>query len=593
MDHSIDYYKKYIKYKKKYEKLTEKLNQSTQLGGDYNVGNTIVFEKNNKIVNGKITEISDYNGKKMYAVKNNNGDIFYVFDKNIRRQDGNFIKIERMKTKPESKYSIGNIIQFKDIDELTNSERTERVIGTIVRKEYVSESYIYKIKGPRGGKYTVKEDDIIRIVSPKELEEYRQKLITKDFSDQNIEITDHKLEYSDCIENECHETTIEAKIGRLYEISYNGKCDITFICDIIDDNGNPQKRQCKYFMDMKRKNALLKCDNYPTLLHELDILKYIKRQAMSDADLNYVLNDHVIIIDEEQKMPTDSFYYMLNYFKNTMNEEALKALQEYVDVFNVSNFNSDFRGIILPYMRHKLSSNLSTLFNNKNIIKSVFDILYSIYVLHNILDIMHFNCDFNNFCVAKKQNEQDCNYKIGDKYYTMKSKYCIKICNFDQSTKIRKNTDTEEIPNIEISRKQGLCNDQGKCNNYSQKDMFTIISYLLMSAYNQTTDKIDDKMYEIVLLITNNNYGLISAIVKNNIKSNNIESESNDFNLNKDTIFTSFCKYDINSLIKEGTLEFKEHECSDVNIEDLDIAKIIERYIDKYNDELQLEEREQ
>lgn len=99
-------------------------------------------------------------------------------------------------------------------------------------------------------------------MSPKELEEYRQKLIEKDFSNQNIEITYHKLKYFYCIENECHETTIEAKIGRLYEIKYDGKCDITFICYIIDDNGNPQKRKCKYFMDMKRKNALLKCNNY-------------------------------------------------------------------------------------------------------------------------------------------------------------------------------------------------------------------------------------------------------------------------------------------------------------------------------------------
>lgn len=310
---------------------------------------------------------------------------------------------------------------------------------------------------------------------------------------------------------------------------------------------------------------------------------------MSDANLNYVINDHVIIIDEEQKIPIDSFYYMLNYFKNAMDEEALKALKEYVDVFNVSNFNSDFKGIILPYMKHKLSDNLKTFFNNKNIIKSVFDILYSIYVLHDVLDIIHFNCNFNNFCVTKKEKEHDFNYKIGDKYYTMKSKYCIKICNFDQSTKISKNTNTKEIPNIKISRKQGLCNDQGKCNNYSQKDMFTIISYLLMIAYNPTTYRINNKMYEIILLIANNNYKLISTIIKNNIKSNNIESKSNDFNSNKDTVFTSFCKYDINSLIKEGKLEFKEHECSDVNIEDLDITKIIERYIDKYNDELQLE----
>lgn len=61
----------------------------------------------------------------MYAVKNNNGDIFYVFDKNIRKQDDNFIKIKRIKPKPESKYHIGNIIKFKDIDELTNLERKE------------------------------------------------------------------------------------------------------------------------------------------------------------------------------------------------------------------------------------------------------------------------------------------------------------------------------------------------------------------------------------------------------------------------------------------------------------------------------------
>ena len=165
--------------------------------------------------------------------------------------------------------------------------------------------------------------------------------------------------------------------------------------------------------------------------------------------------------------------------------------------------------------------------------------------------------------------------------------HCIKICNFDQSTKIRKNTNSDEILNNVLSRKTILCNDEGKCNKYNQKDIFIILSSLITCAFDQESGTINNRMYEIILLITNNNYGLISAIIKNNNKISDLES-SKGFDPGNDTIFSSFCKYNLENLLKTGDIEFNEHECSDANISDLDIDKILERYIEKYNSELGL-----
>jgi hypothetical protein len=572
----MSYYEKYVKYKIKYLKLNKKNKQ--QIGGDYIEGEKVTFTKKGNDYIGEVKNVLNDNGEKMYKIQTQDGEMYFVYEKNIKRQNGNIIKIERIEPRQKSKYDIGNIVEFEEIDNFLNEYKS----GTISKKEYKEGIYYYKIYGPIEGKYTVNENNIIKKITPKELEEYRQKIIATEFNIEPIKISEHQMEYSNCIEDNCHKTTIEKKIGNLHGIKWNKECDIIITCEIKDNDGNMKIKQCKYFMDMEmKKNKILKCDNYLYLLHELKILKYIKKISIENEQINKIIHDHIIIIDEEYKISLDSFNYMLNNFKEQMNKDKLPILMEYMNIYNISNFNSNFRGIIMPHIKHNLESYADEIFSNENIIKSVFNILYCIYVLHNLLDIMHFNCDFENFCVASnKQSIQ--NYKIGNKYYTMEAHHCIKICNFDQSTKIKKFTNTEEIFNSELIKKQILCRDQGKCNKYNQKDIFIIISSLLLYVFDENTNKINSKMYEIILLITNYNYGLISAIIKNNIKK---------FELMDDNVFTSFCKYNLESLIKTGDLIFKEHECFDANIVDLDIDKILERYIEKYNDILGLIEQ--
>lgn len=576
-------YEKYVKYKNKYLNFI-KNNKFIQFGGNYKINDKIRLKKKDNFIEGIIKKKWNDKGEILYTVSTNEGDI-YISEKKIIEDSENNKTIEKNKSKPESKYGEGNLVKFIDVNTSNDIANIEKKLGQIVRKRFEDGKYIYNIVGPREGRYNVNEYNIIRMVTKKEIDEYKKKVIENDFNINIKPIIDNNMQYSNCVEDECHDTVIEAKIGELYGVKYDKGCDITFICDITDIYGNQQQCQCKYFMDMSiKQNKILICSNYSALLHELKILKYIKRISESNKDIKNVLKDHIIIIDEEHKMPLESFNYMLKYFKDQMNTESLIKLKEYKSVYNVSNFSSNFRGIITPYIKNNLLNISSKLFGSTNIIKSVFNILYCVYVLHNLLDIMHFNCDFENFSVLQNaQNIQ--HYKIGSKYYTMISNFCIKICNFEQSTKIKKNTSSEEIFNNEFTRKQVLCHNEGKCNKYNQKDIFIIISSLLMCAFDNRTKLINNKMYEIILFITNNNYGLISVIIKNNNKIYN-----KNLNPNTEKIFKSFCKYNLENLIETGELKFKEHECSDENIPDLSIDIIIEKYINKYSDELQLEE---
>jgi hypothetical protein len=582
----MNYYEKYIKYKNKYAQL-KKLQHSNiiQNGGDYKEGSKFIFINNDDVeTQYRVIKVTGFGSDVMYTAIDNNNNQKYIYEKDIVHLSGN--KIKKNKKTPEYKYGNGILVKFiyNNIYSTNNKEQEEEKMGQISRRSVIGNKNVYKINGPMNGIYTVDENKIIRKVSLKEFEEYTKKLKKIELGeDKNDLIIDHSMKYSNCIDENFIDTTIEAKIGNLYKIKYNGNkdCGIIFICDVIDNKGNLQKRRCKYFMDMLTgKSLLLGCDNYSALLHELAILKYIKKTAIENTQITDIIYDHILVIDEEYQMPLTSFNYMLNFFNEQIDYEERVLLEKYIKIYNVSNFKSDFTGIISPYIEHNINDYSDELFNSDNIVKSIFNVLYCIYVIHNILDIMHFNCDFENFCVDKNQNNTQ-KYKIGETYYTMTSNYCMKICNFDQSTKIQKYTDTDAILNDEyLLRKKFLCDDKGKCNKYNQKDIFIIISSMMLCAFDKKTNKINDKMYEIILLITNNNYGLISAIIKNN-------KNMSEFSANN-TVFSSFCKYNLDTLLKTGEIEFKQKECSDVNIADLDIDNILQRYIKKYGNVLGL-----
>ncbi len=75
-------------------------------------------------------------------------------------------------------------------------------MGQIARKKFINGEYIYKIDGPIGGVYrNIKESKIIRIITQKELEAYRIKIVTKDTNNKSTDmdpIIDHKMYYSNC-----------------------------------------------------------------------------------------------------------------------------------------------------------------------------------------------------------------------------------------------------------------------------------------------------------------------------------------------------------------------------------------------------------
>ena len=155
----------------------------------------------------------------------------------------------------------------------------------------------------------------------------------------------------------------------------------------------------------------------------------------------------------------DKFREKLNYDQNNSKKEqdktekdreldkTIKELDKIKKKFEHERGNNIIiEGIILPDLEYALNKVIDDVLEYEYMTQSIFNILYCIYVLHKFLDIMHFDCHFGNFRVSKAKNRAQ-HYKIGDKNYTMRTKYYIRIFDFDHSTKIKKFTDTNTMDN--------------------------------------------------------------------------------------------------------------------------------------------------
>ena len=554
----MNYHKKYIKYKHKYLKLL-----SRQIGGGYKFGDKVIITKDGKQLNGVIKQCNDDNTCIINIDEDNSFQSVNIADikpeKLTEQNESNKIKKQR-------KYNDGNILVFTCFDENNKPTKGEKM-GKIV--DYRNDKYV--INGPKSGSYKISDSEIIRVGTTRELQKYKNKI----GSEEEIDIMNHNFKYTDFSKENYEKGTLENRIGNFNSYISDNDCCLIIVLDILDNSNIMEDCLAKYFTN----------DN-TSYLHEMKIVKYISEKAFENKMLESIINDHVIIVKEKQKMSFLNFAYLLKDIQTQIvGHHSDENIEEFTDFINnclvnkAENKKAGMYGLIYPYIPDNITNNIEDMFNSDNIVKSIFNILYCIYLLNIVLDIMHHNCTLNNFKVINIENCSQ-TYKIKDKFYEMNSNYFVKIDNFNNSIKIKKNTTTEPIYTIENDKYKELCKSHGSCNKYNQKDVFIIVSSLIPHIFNEENDEINELLYEIILIITNYNYGLISAI----IKKNNIMKDT------ENSLFSTFCRFNAELLIKTGDLEFKDNDCEDTYIKDLDISQVIDRYIEKYNNVLNLKE---
>jgi hypothetical protein len=585
----MNYHKKYLKYKYKYLELVR---HEKQIKGSYKFGTKVEIKNGDETLEGTVKQYDD--ATQTYTVLiDETGNFMSVKEKNIKLPGGKdklkTVKLteslEPSKSKSvKRKYDDGTLLKFTHSGKYnikSNGEKMGRVIDFRPITDSNSEQYQYALIGPSGGKYTIFEDEIIRVVTEREFEKYAKKISASNGDD----VTDNIIKYIDYTDNSNNSDsnkyiigTMENRLGNFHELIDDKNCCLTLTTEILNKSDNLEKCLIKYFVN---DNVLL--------LHELKIAVYIVSMALKNKSMTDIINDHINVIKEKQKISFESFAYLLQDFQTQITgsstQNDVEEFTEYINSCVIDNNKNTKKkgmyGLVYSNIPDNINDMIVSVFDDKNIIKSVFNMLYCIYLLHEILDIMHNDCSLNNFRVADTDTSSSLqNYKIKDKNYEMTSNHFIKIDNFTNSIKIKKNTTSDEILS-EQDKSAESCTKEGKCNKYNQRDIFVIVSSLLPLVFNKENDTINDLLYNIVLTITNSNYGLISAIIKkNNLMK---DSDSNSF-------FSSFCKFNSELLLKTGDLEFKENDCEDTYIKDLDISQVIERYIEKYKVELGLKE---
>jgi hypothetical protein len=607
-------YMEYVKWKSKYKKLLKyiKEKKEKQIGGViYKQGDIIkVKEKGKgkedyfetKIINATYVGNDSY---RLYEVKNKDGEVIRIDEKRILGkvdQNSNRVKLvpienvrnsEEYKEKAEkkekqkelenkAKYKINSYVKFFDMGhEKIGQIRSVRLNQT--------GNIEYKIKGSRDSIHYFEEEDIDNIATEREYRKYLAKPVYtntiikchyftfKNYNNeqqQSIDIKKRRKKNKDTIEN---------KYESIFYFEYSNEdnnCNTIMGCEVLDNEKSGEKAREAVF-----KNCLIKFNlNQQNLSFEQEkaISEYIIHYVISqEENIKNNIENYVVLLEESETMTYYDFKYLIEYFSEKQDSYS-GILNDYYRKCLSSNEEDDLRkpveALLFPYMSYKLINEENTLFDSYNTTKTIFNILYCIYILHQQLDIMHFNCSFNNFVFNVNGENKTKTILFEDKEYSFDFDYNIKITNFEDAVKIKRTTESAEIPNKKIEDDYTLCQYEGKCNKYSQKDIFIIVSCLL--AYLVKTDPDNTELYNIILIITNYNYGLISAIIKKNGFSK------------EDNFFSSFCKFNSEVLIKSGDLEFKTEDCSETDYPDLDIIKVLNRYIDKYGKEMNLVEND-
>jgi hypothetical protein len=252
-------------------------------------------------------------------------------------------------------------------------------------------------------------------------------------------------------------------------------CKGFFFFKVAPDNIKPVF--CKFF----------KYDNYK-LVYEAKTYRRINifRNNPENKDLNETIEQHIL------QSECIIFINRHNIIE-IANEASKKSINDRITEIS-GGIKDDFLlyGIITPdYNTISLYRKLMTEFTEyykkedinigNNIINIIFSALYSIYLLHTKLDIMHNDNHFNNILYSNKPLYKKIYIIENIKIETYET-FATHIFDFDNSSKVKEHTKEEEKKNYELDNyyqkdhiSTSYCARNGSCNRHTQKDVYVFI----------------------------------------------------------------------------------------------------------------------
>lgn len=591
----MSYYEKYLKYKTKYDnllKLKKKRKYRKQYGGEIlNIGDEVTFKVDEIYFIGKIKSIE----KGEYIVE-------YTENKKIKE-----IKIEKNKIKRLLK--IGNYVKFYNNFNQYH-ENNKEIIGKIINVNNKNKSggiVIFYTISSGTGIFKAYPDSIIETATKKRYDIYQTRMKVSLLSDEDISTKEHKLEIYNFITKKEKENYVEEIIYEFLEVLYINSTNINVISEVsVKNDGNIEYNFMKFYNE-KNQNSLTE-----KIINENDKMKYMIEYSEKNDILTYSKN-FILLILEELKMNNKTFEYILSYinpdiinrYYNGNNDnknknyysESINKLKESTlyesDSFRASIYNfihiDNSMKFFKEYIKYK-ENDVKNIINK--MIRTLFQMIYCVYYVNKIMGILHLNCTLDNFCCVA--NQEETKIIIENKKYYINHGFTVKLINFENSKFIDEDKDdndddeeTKEDPSLkEDSNKSNDTVDFNKSENEkkinyfetkNQTDILMTISGILeiLKVYVKfKNNQIYDELFNALLSIIGNDYGLISAIIKRD------KFRSNVFN-----------NFDLEYLLEDGSIEFdNDKDNGTFYSENLGIEKILMRFIEKYNNILELKE---
>ena len=118
-----------------------------------------------------------------------------------------------------------------------------------------------------------------------------------------------------------------------------------------------------------------------------------------------------------------------------------------------------------------------------DLLSILFQLLYTLSVFNNIL-LSHNDLHSRNILIENKYINY--NYKINNKIYMLKSRYLVKVFDFDNSSIYDENI----CRNIKLDY-QNLCKDENICNVYNNADLYLVLYFFKSILKNEISDLFD------------------------------------------------------------------------------------------------------
>jgi hypothetical protein len=326
----------------------------------------------------------------------------------------------------------------------------------------------------------------------------------------------------------------------------------------LQDN---QKVFCKFFKIS---------DENKNLLYEKNIYRYINQYKLENPELKDIIDQHIICA-------YDIIYLYTDQLTKLFNEKDQAIQNRYNErIVSLDIDNELLCGIITPsYPKSlKLKNKLIELFtnnftNNKHkIIQIIFNALYSIYLLHIKLGIMHNDNHFENILYYDTPLYKK-TYKFNTINIESNQDFTTRIFDFDHSNKVIEHS-SKKYNNPYLTYE--WCEKFGSCNKHSQKDVFIFIAELFTIKRNYINESTNIFIDEIINILLKNNHKLYNAFYRNIV-------------LNKDAVnkpTTIFWSAYV--AINPTNGFFDPNSGHQASYPDLEITEVLERYIKEYKD---------